>query len=392
MQAAYIIAGYRTAVGKSKRGGFRFYRPDDLAVDVIKGLLASLPQLDPKQVDDVIVGTAVPEAEQGLQVGRIIANKAVGQHAAGVTINRYCASGFDAIAIASARIQAGQADCIIAGGTESMSLVPTAGWRTMPNYQFQQDNGDYYLSMGLTAEQVAGDFKVSREDQDAFAYRSHQRALNAIKEGYFKSGIMPITVKEIYVDEKGKRKERAFVVDTDEGPRADTSVEALAKLPAVFAAGGSVTAGNSSQTSDGAAFAIVMSERLMNQLGLKPWGRVVGCASAGVDPRIMGVGPIAAVPKVLKQTGMNLSDIDLIELNEAFASQSLAVIRELGIDMEKVNINGGAISLGHPLGCTGAKLTIQNLHDLERLNKRYGMITACVGGGQGIAGIIELIR
>ncbi|XZF16423.1 acetyl-CoA C-acyltransferase [Chitinophagaceae bacterium MMS25-I14] len=389
MQAAYIIAGYRTAVGRSKRGGFRFYRPDDLAIDVIKGLLASVPQLDPKLVDDVIVGNAVPEAEQGLQVGRIIANKAVGQWAAGVTINRYCASGFDAIAIASARIQAGQADCIIAGGTESMSLVPTAGWRTMPNYSLQHEYGDYYLSMGLTAEQVAQEFKVSREDQDAFALRSHQRSLNAIKEGYFKPGILPVTVKEIYVNEKGKRSEREYVVDTDEGPRADTSAEALAKLPPVFANKGSVTAGNSSQTSDGAAFTIVMSERLMTQLGLKPWGRVVACASAGVEPRIMGIGPVAAIPKALKQAGMNLADIDLIELNEAFAAQSLAVIRELGIDPEKVNINGGAISLGHPLGCTGAKLTIQNLHDLHRLNKRYGMITACVGGGQGIAGIIE---
>ncbi len=389
MQAAYIIAGYRTAVGKAKRGAFRFYRPDDLAVDVIKGLLASVPELDPKLVDDVVVGNAVPEAEQGLQVGRIIANRAVGEWAGGATLNRYCASGLDAIAIATAKIQTGQAECIIAGGTESMSLVPTAGWRTMPNYEIVKENGDYYLSMGLTAEQVANDFKVSREDQDAFALASHQKAINAIEQGYFKKGILPITVKDVYVNEKGKRAEREIVVDTDEGPRADTSLAALAKLPPVFAAGGSVTAGNSSQTSDGAAFVIVMGEKLMNQLGLKPWGRLVNCASAGVDPRIMGIGPIAAVPKVLKQANMNLSDIDLFELNEAFASQSIAVIRELGIDADKVNINGGAISLGHPLGCSGAKLTIQLLNDMERLGKKYGIVTACVGGGQGIAGIIE---
>ncbi len=389
MNTAYIVAGYRTAVGKSKRGGFRFYRPDDLAVDVIKGLLASMPQLDPKLVDDVIVGNAVPEAEQGLQVGRIIANKAIGEWAAGFTINRYCGSGLEAIALATAKIQSGMADCIIAGGTESMSLVPTAGWRTMPNYEYAKANGDYYLSMGLTAEQVAGDYKITREDQDAFALRSHQRALNAIKEGYFKEGILPITVKEVYVNEKNKKTEREVVIDTDEGPRADTSLAALAKLPAVFAAGGSVTAGNSSQTSDGAAFTIVMSEKLMNQLGLKPMGRLVNCASAGVDPRIMGIGPIKAVPKVLKQAGLTLNDIDLIELNEAFASQSLAVIRELGLNPDIVNINGGAISLGHPLGCTGAKLTIQILGDLKRLNKKYGIVTACIGGGQGIAGVIE---
>jgi acetyl-CoA acyltransferase len=386
---AYIVSGYRTAVAKSKRGGFKYYRPDDLAVDVIRGVLASVPQLDPQLIDDVIVGTAVPEAEQGLQVGRIIANRAIGEWAAGVTINRYCGSGLEAIAIATAKIQSGMADCIIAGGTESMTMLPTAGWRTMPNYEYAKDNGDYYLSMGLTAEQVAKDYNVSREDQDAFAMRSHERALNAIKNGYFKDGILPIKVKEIYVNEKNKRAEREITVDTDEGPRADTSIPALAKLPAVFAQGGSVTAGNSSQTSDGAAFTIVMSERLMNQLGLKPMGRLVSCASAGVDPRIMGVGPIKAVPKVLKQAGMSLGDIDLMELNEAFASQSLAVIRTLGIDPERVNINGGAIALGHPLGCTGAKLTIQLLHDMKRLNKKYGIVTACIGGGQGIAGIIE---
>ena len=389
MQEAYIIAGFRTAVGKSKRGGFRFYRPDDLAIDVIKGLLASVPQLDPKLVEDVIVGNAVPEAEQGLQVGRIIANKAVGEWAAGITINRYCASGLESIAMATARIRCGMADCIIAGGTESMSLVPTAGWRTMPNYELAKDSPDYYLSMGITAEQVANDFKVSREAQDAFALSSHTKALNAIEKGYFKKGIMPVTVKEIGLNEKGKRTEKSYVVDTDEGPRADTTAAALAKLPAVFAQGGSVTAGNSSQTSDGAAFVIVMSEKLMNSLGLRPWGRLVNCTSAGVDPRIMGIGPVAAVPKVLKLAGMTLDQIDLVELNEAFASQSIAVINELGLDENKVNINGGAIALGHPLGCSGAKLSIQLLNDLERLGKKYGIVTACVGGGQGIAGILE---
>lgn len=389
MQAAYIIAGYRTAVGKSKRGVFKFYRPDDLAVDVIKGLMASVPTLDPKLVDDVLVGNAVPEAEQGLQVGRIIANKAIGEWATGATVNRYCASGLETIAIATAKIQSGMANCIIAGGTESMSLVPTAGWRTMPNYEMAKNEPDYYLSMGLTAEQVANDYKITRQDQDEFAYNSHKKALNAIEQGYFKKGILPITVTEVFADEKGKRKTKDYIVDTDEGPRADTSLEVLAKLPAVFAQGGTVTAGNSSQTSDGAAFVIVMSEALMTQLGLKPWGRLLACAVAGVDPRIMGIGPVAAVPKVLKQAGKQLSDIDLIELNEAFASQSLAVIRTLGMNPSQVNINGGAIALGHPLGCSGAKLSIQLLNDLERLNKKYGMVTACVGGGQGIAGIIE---
>jgi acetyl-CoA acyltransferase len=389
MQPAYIIAGYRTAVGKAKRGGFRFYRPDDLAVDVIRGLLATVPELDAKLVDDVIVGNAVPEAEQGLQVGRIIANRAIGEWAPGVTVNRYCASGLETIGMATAKIQCGMAECIIAGGTESMSLVPTAGWRTMPNYSIVKDNGDYYIGMGLTAEQVANDYKVGREEQDAFAYASHQKAIKAIDAGYFKPGILPITVSETFVNEKGKKATREVVVDTDEGPRADTSMEVLAKLPPVFAQGGSVTAGNSSQTSDGAAFVIVMSERLMNSLGLKPWGRLVNYACAGVDPRIMGIGPVAAVPKALKQAGMSLNDIDLTELNEAFASQAIAVIRELGMNPETVNVNGGAIALGHPLGCSGAKLTIQLLHDMERLGKKYGMVTACVGGGQGIAGIIE---
>jgi acetyl-CoA acyltransferase len=392
MQEAYIVAGYRTAVGKAKRGGFRFYRPDDLAVDVIKGLMASVPQLEAKRVDDLIVGNAVPEAEQGLQVGRIIAARALGFDIPGMTVNRYCASGLETISIATAKIRMGMADCIIAGGTESMSLVPTAGWKTVPAYSIAKDEPDYYLSMGLTAEAVAKEFIVSREAQDEFSFHSHQKAINAIKHGYFKSGILPINVEEVYLDEKGKKQKRNYTVETDEGPRADTSVEVLAKLKPAFAAGGCVTAGNSSQTSDGAAFVVVMGEKMMNELGLKPIGRLVACMSAGVHPRIMGIGPVAAIPKVMKQANMNLSQIDLIELNEAFASQALAVIREAGLNPDIVNINGGAIALGHPLGCTGCKLTIQILNDMKRLNKKYGMVTACVGGGQGIAGVIENIN
>ncbi len=318
MQEAYIVAGYRTAVGKSKKGGFRFFRPDDLAVEVIKGLMASVPQLDAKRVDDVIVGNAVPEAEQGLQFGRIISARALGIDVAGITINRYCASGLESIAIATAKIRTGMADCIIAGGTESMSLVPTAGWKTVPSYAIAKDEPDYYLSMGLTAEAVAKEFKVSREDQDAFALNSHKKAMSAIQNGYFKSGILPITVEETYINEKGKKAVRSHIVDTDEGVRTDTNIEALGKLKPAFALGGSVTAGNSSQTSDGAAFAIVMSERMIVELGLKPIGRLVNCASAGVHPRIMGIGPVAAIPKVLKQANMQLGDIELIELNEAF--------------------------------------------------------------------------
>lgn len=391
MQEAYIVAGYRTAVTKSKRGGFRFTRPDDLAVTVIKGLMATIPQLDPKQVDDVIVGNAVPEAEQGLQVGRIIAARALGYQAPGMTVNRYCASGLETIAIATAKIRMGMAECIIAGGTESMSLVPTAGWKTVPAYSIAKDEPDYYLSMGLTAEAVAKEYNVSREDQDLFAYNSHKKAQAAIENGYFKNGILPVTIDEVYLDEKGKKKTRQFTVDTDEGVRADTTPEALAKLKPAFAVNGSVTAGNSSQTSDGAAFVVVMSERMVNQLGLKPIARLVNSAVAGVDPRIMGIGPVAAIPKVLQQSGMNLGNIDLVELNEAFASQAVAVIREAGLNPDMVNINGGAIALGHPLGCTGAKLTIQITHDMKRLGKKYGIVTACVGGGQGIAGIIENI-
>lgn len=392
MQEAYMVAGFRTAVAKSKKGGFRFYRPDDLAIEVIKGLVATVPQLDVKRIDDVIVGNAVPEAEQGLQFGRMISAKALGIEIPGITINRYCASGLESIAMATAKIRTGMAECIIAGGTESMSLVPTAGWKTVPSYAIAKDEPDYYLSMGLTAEAVAKEFKVSREEQDVFALSSHKKALHAIENGFFKPGILPITVEEIYLNEKGKKAMRKYVVDTDEGVRADTTIEALAKLKPAFAIGGSVTAGNSSQTSDGAAFVIVMSERMSNELNLKPIGRLVNCASAGVHPRIMGIGPVAAVPKVLKQANMHLNEIDLIELNEAFASQSLAVIRELNLNNDIVNINGGAIALGHPLGCTGCKLTVQILNDMKRLNKKYGMVTACVGGGQGIAAIIENIQ
>lgn len=386
---AYIVAGYRTAVTKSKRGGFRFYRPDDLAVDVIKGLLASVPELDSKRVDDLIVGNAVPEAEQGLQVGRMISVRALGIEVPGMTVNRYCASGLETIAIATAKIRAGMADCIIAGGTESMTMVPTSGWKTVPAYSVASETPDYYLGMGLTAEAVAKEYEVTREQQDEFSLHSHQKAKHAIDNGHFKSGILPMNVEEIYVDKNNKKQSRNFVVDTDEGVRADTSIEALAKLKPAFALGGTVTAGNSSQTSDGAAFVIVMSEKMMNELKLKPIARLVSCVSAGVHPRIMGVGPIEAVPKVLDRAGMNLSQIDLIELNEAFASQSLAVIKTLDLDPAKVNINGGAIALGHPLGCTGAKLTVQIIHDMKRLDKKYGIVTACVGGGQGIAGIIE---
>lgn len=389
MQEAYIVAGLRTAVGKAKRGGFRFTRPDDLAIEVIQELMKKVPELDKTRVDDVIVGNAVPEAEQGLQVGRIIAARALGEQAPGITVNRYCASGLETIAMATAKIRAGMAECIIAGGTESMSFVPAAGWKTVPSYNIASEEPDYYINMGLTAEAVAKQFNVSREAQDEFSLSSHQKALQAIQNGYFKEGIVPITVNEVYLDEKGKRQKKSFVVDTDEGVRADTSLEGLSKLKPAFAFKGTITAGNSSQTSDGAAFVIVMSEKMVKELGLQPIGRLVHSAVAGVNPKIMGIGPVLAIPKVLKLAGLTIADIDLIELNEAFAAQSLAVINELQLDKSKININGGAIALGHPLGCTGAKLTVQLLGDLKRLNKRYGMVSACVGGGQGIAGIIE---
>lgn len=388
---AYIVAGYRTAVGKANRGGFRFTRPDDLASSVIKHLVAQVPALDPTRVDDLIVGNAVPEAEAGMQMGRIISLLSLPINVPGMIVNRYCGSGLEAIAIASQRIQAGMADCIIAGGTESMSLVPVMGYKTALNYGLAKNHSDYYLGMGLTAEQVAERYKVSREDQDAFALRSHQRAIAAIEGGKFKDEIVPVEVSETYV-EGDKRMTRTYIVDTDEGPRGDTSPEALAKLKPVFAAGGSVTAGNSSQTSDGAAFVLVMSERMVKELNLEPVARMVSYATAGVEPSVMGIGPVIAIPKALKQAGLKQEDIEQIELNEAFAAQSLAVIRTLGLDMDRMNLNGGAIALGHPLGCSGAKLSIQLINEMRRQNQRYGMVTACVGGGQGVAGIFERLR
>lgn len=389
---AYIIAGYRTAVGKAPRGVFRFTRADDLATDVIKALIASVPNLDPTQIDDVIVGNATPEAEQGLNIGRMISLMALDtDKVPGVTVNRYCASGLETIATAVAKIKAGMADCIVAGGVEVMSGMPFGGWKVVPNPEIAVKNPDWYWGMGLTAEAVAKEYNVSREDQDEFSFNSHQKAIEAIKNGHLKDGILPITVKENYLDANMKKKTREYVVDTDEGPRADTSMAALAKLKPVFAAGGSITAGNSSQTSDGAAFVLVVSEKMLKQLNVEPIARLVSYSVAGVPPRIMGIGPIEAIPKALEQAGMKLEQIDLIELNEAFASQSLAVIRTLGLDKEKVNVNGGAIALGHPLGCTGAKLSVQILNELKRRNQKYGMVTMCVGSGQGAAGIFEML-
>lgn len=389
MQEAYIVSGLRTAVGKANRGGFRFTRPDDLAIKVIQELVQSTEGLDANRIDDLIVGNAVPEAEQGLQIGRMIAVNALPTEVGGVTVNRYCGSGLEAIAMATAKIRTGMAECIVAGGTESMSLVPTVGWKTVPNYEVASQHPDYYIGMGLTAEQVAHDFKITREDQDAFSYKSHMSALKAQAEGKFDSEILPIEVNEKYIDANGKMQSRKYTVNKDEGPRADTSMEALGRLRPVFSANGTVTAGNSSQTSDGAAFVIVMSEKMVNELNLKPIARLVTSTVVGVEPRIMGIGPVAAVPKALKLAGLSLNDIDLIELNEAFAAQSVAVMRELNLNHEIVNVNGGAISLGHPLGCTGAKLSIQIINELERRNQKYGLVTACIGGGQGIAGIIE---
>ncbi|RFS16365.1 acetyl-CoA C-acyltransferase [Emticicia sp. C21] len=390
---AYIVAGYRSAVGKAPKGVFRFTRPDDLAADVIKHLMASVPNLDPARVEDVIVGNAVPEAEQGMQMARYISLLALGKSVPGVTVNRYCGSGIETIAMAAAKIHAGMADCIVAGGTESMSLVPTMGWKTALNYNLASTHPDYYIGMGLTAEQVAQQFGISREDQDLFSYNSHQKALAAQAAGKFDEEIVPIKVQETFFDENsGKKKTKEYTVTKDEGPRADTSVEALAKLKPVFTMGGSVTAGNSSQTSDGAAFVIVMSEKMVNELGLKPIARMMAYASAGVEPRIMGIGPVAAIPVALKQAGLKQDDIDVIELNEAFAAQSLAVIKELGLDASKINPNGGAIALGHALGSTGGRLSVQVLNELRRQNKKYGMVTACVGGGQGVAGIYEFLN
>ncbi|SEL60601.1 acetyl-CoA C-acyltransferase [Parapedobacter koreensis] len=389
---AYIIAGFRTAVGKAPRGVFRFTRADDLAAAVIKHLVASVPNLDNEQIDDVIVGNATPEAEQGLNVGRLISLMGLDtDKVPGVTVNRYCASGLETIATAVAKIKAGMADTIIAGGVEVMSGMPMGGWKLVPNPEVAKHHPDWYWNMGLTAEAVAKEYKVSREDQDAFAFQSHQKAITGIQNGNLKDGVVPITVAERYLEDGKKIKTREYVVDTDEGPRADTSPEALAKLRPVFAAGGSVTAGNSSQTSDGAAFVLVVSERKLKELGVQPIARLVSYGVAGVPPRIMGIGPIFAIPKALGMAGMKLDEIDLIELNEAFASQSLAVVRKLGINPDILNVNGGAIALGHPLGCTGAKLSVQLFHELKRRNQKYGMVTMCVGTGQGAAGIFELL-
>jgi acetyl-CoA acyltransferase len=389
---AYIVAGYRTAVGKSSRGGFRFTRPDDLAADVIKHLVDSVPNFDPAEVDDIIVGNAVPEAEQGMQMGRMISLLSLPINVAGLLINRYCGSGVEAISLASAKIHAGLADCMIAGGTESMSLLPMMGYKVALNWKIAEKHPEYYLAMGLTAEQVAKDYKISREDQDVFSYHSHQKAIAAIQSGKFKDEIVPITTKETYLDENGKKKTKETLVAIDEGPRGDTSVEALAKLKPAFAMGGSVTAGNSSQTSDGAAFVLIMSEKMVQRYNLKPIARMMAYTAVGVEPRVMGIGPVAAIPKALAQAGLKLHEIDQIELNEAFAAQALGVIRTLDIDMSKVNPNGGAIALGHPLGCTGAKLSIQLFNEMRRRNQKYGMVTACVGGGQGVAGIYELLN
>ncbi len=390
---AYIVAGYRTAVGKAPRGGLRLTRPDDLAAEVIKHLLAQVPQLDPARVDDLIVGNAVPEAEQGMQMARYIGLLSLPKSVPGLTINRYCGSGLEAIAIASAKIHAGMADCMIAGGTESMSMVPVMGWKTALNYNIASEHPDYYIGMGLTAEQVAQQFNISRDAQDEFALESHQKALAAQASGKFEGEIVPINVKETYFDAaSGKKKVREWTVAKDEGPRPDTSAEGLARLKPVFAMGGSVTAGNSSQTSDGAAFVIVMSERLVNELNLKPIARMMSYASAGVEPKIMGIGPVAAIPIALQKAGLKQDDIELIELNEAFAAQSLAVIQELGLDRTKINPNGGAIAIGHALGSTGARLSVQLLNEMTRRNQKYGMVSACVGGGQGVAGIYERLN
>jgi acetyl-CoA acyltransferase len=391
MTTAYIVAGYRSAIGKAGKGGFRFYRPDDLAAKVISHLVDSIPSLDKERIDDVIVGNATPEAEQGLNMGRMIALFGLKtDKVSGMTVNRYCASGLETIAIAKAKIEAGMAHCIIAGGAESMSIMSMGGWRIVPNPKEGKLHPTYYWGMGLTAEAVAKEYAISREEQDLFALHSHEKALKAIEEGRFKDDIVPIEVEHIFLDEHEKRQERNYIVDTDEGPRA-SSLDGLSKLKPVFDATGSVTAGNSSQTSDGAAFVMVMSEELVKELNLKPIARLVSYATVGVDPRIMGIGPVDAIPKALKAAGLTLNAIDLFELNEAFASQSLAVIKETGINPEIVNVNGGAIALGHPLGCTGAKLTVQIMNELKRRNKKYGVVTMCVGTGQGAAGVFEMM-
>ena len=385
---AYIVSGYRSAVAKAKKGGFKNYRSDDLAVDVIKFMMTTMPQVDPKIIDDVIVGCANPEGEQGLQIGRLIGARALGKEVPGFVINRYCASGLEAISLAVAKIKAGMGHCYIAGGTESMSMLPMTGYKLSPSYKAAMENLNYHVGMGATAEAVAAKYEVTREQADAFSVRSHEKAAFAIDQGFFDEEIVPITVEDVFVKD-GKRVETSHVVKMDEGVRRGTSMEGLARLRAVFKNGGVVTAGNSSQTSDGAAFTLVMSEEMVKQLNLKPIARMAACSVGGVDPLYMGIGPCVAIPKALKQAGLKISDIEQTELNEAFGTQALAVIKTAGLDPETVNPNGGAIALGHPLGCTGAKLTIQLLNEMKRRNQKYGMVTACVGGGQGIAGIYE---
>tara|TARA_X000000950_G_C13882714_1_gene647523 strand:+ start:902 stop:2080 length:1179 start_codon:yes stop_codon:yes gene_type:complete len=390
MKTAYIVRAYRTAVGKAPRGLFRFKRPDELAAETVAHLMNSIPELDKKRIDDVIVGNAMPEAEQGLNMARLISLMGLEtDEVPGVTVNRYCASGLETIAMATAKIQSGMAECIIAGGSESMSFIPFGGYKPVPDYEIvKKGKEDYYWGMGLTAEAVAKEYNISREDQDAFSYASHQKALNAIESGAFKDQIVPINIQETYL-EGNTKKTRNYVADTDEGPRADTALERLAKLRPVFADGGSVTAGNASQTSDGAAMVLVMSEDMVKELGVTPIARMVSYAAAGVPPRIMGIGPVAAIPKALKQAGMKQEDMELFELNEAFASQSLAVIRTLELNPDIINVNGGAIALGHPLGCTGTKLSVQLFDEMKKRNNKYGMVTMCVGTGQGAAGIFE---
>lgn len=393
MKTAYIVQGFRTAVGKAPKGVFRFKRPDELAAETIEHLMAQFPDFDKKRIDDVMVGNAMPEAEQGLNVGRLISLMGLKvTDVPGVTVNRYCASGLETIGMATAKIQSGMAHCIIAGGAESMSFIPMGGYKPTPDYAVAKEgNEDYYWGMGLTAEAVAKQFNVSREDQDEFAFNSHQKALKAQAEGKFDKQIVPITVEQTFLNENGKKETKSYVVNKDEGPRADTNKEALSKLKPVFAADGSVTAGNSSQMSDGAAFVLIMSEELVKELNITPIARLVNFASAGVEPRIMGIGPVKAIPKALQQAGLTLNDIDLIELNEAFASQSLAVVRELGLNPDIVNVNGGAIALGHPLGCTGAKLSVQLFDEMRLRKSKYGIVSMCVGTGQGSAGIFELL-
>ena len=393
MKTAYIVKAYRTAVGKAPKGVFRFKRPDELAAETIQYIMNEVPQLDKHRIDDVMVGNAMPEAEQGLNMGRLISLMGLKvDDVPGVTVNRYCASGLETIAMATAKIQSGMSDCIIAGGAESMSFIPMGGYKPVPDYAVAKEgNEDYYWGMGLTAEAVAKKYNVSREDQDLFSFNSHQKALKAQAEGKFDKQIVPITVEQTYVDENGKKATRSYVVNKDEGPRADTSLEVLGKLRPVFAADGSVTAASSSQMSDGAAFVLIMSEDMVKELNLEPIARMVSYAAAGVEPRIMGIGPVKAIPKALSKAGLTLNDIDLIELNEAFASQSLAVIRELGLNQEIVNVNGGAIAMGHPLGCTGAKLSVQLFDEMKRRGNKYGIVTMCVGTGQGAAGVYEVL-